>query len=49
VRLSEGYALVQCDQPSNAETDFEKPVDIFLKYRYSEDLSTTLVVKHQTS
>ncbi len=45
-RLSEGEAVVQCDQPANVQNDFEKPVDIFLKYRYSEDMSTTLVVKH---
>ncbi|MBW2988550.1 hypothetical protein DRJ48_02685 [Candidatus Woesearchaeota archaeon] len=46
VRLSDGEATVNCEQPANVQTDFEKPINIYLKYRYREDITTTLIVKH---
>ncbi len=46
VRLSSGEAVVSCDQPAAVNSDYEKPMTITLRYKFQEDVSTHLVVKH---
>ncbi len=45
-RLADGKAIIQCDQAANVDTDFVRPLNIYLKYKYGDDVSSTLIVKH---
>ena len=47
VRLNDvGSATIDCDQTAGVSGDFEKVLSISLRYRYSDDISRSLVVKH---
>jgi len=44
---SDQSATIRCTQTADSATDFEKIVNINLKYEYEEYISTTLIVKHE--
>jgi len=46
VRLTDGAAIVSCEQPVTAVGEFLKTVDIKLEYDYDEDVITNLIVRH---
>jgi hypothetical protein len=45
VTLYEGERGVRCTQPVSTNVDYVKPVNINLEYDYSDDISTTIIVK----
>ena len=45
VRLSDGKATVDCDQPIKSQGDYTKPISIILRYRYSDTISKNLIIK----
>jgi len=45
VILYGGERVVRCTQPVTTEIDYVKPVNINIEYDYSDDISTTLIVK----
>ena len=45
VILYAGERVIRCTQPASTEIDYVKPVNINLVYDYSDDISTSIIVK----